>query len=224
MTLKKEYDTELLSRVIEYNHLKYMSFKEGSIDNFELVDEYEKILNARYCKVSRVKKRLLFLLTNCDYVWFITFTFDNKRIGLSTKRKRELIRSVLNTHDFLYILNVDYGKTTEREHYHCVLGTNWDMDINQFIQNAYPCFSLSIQCKKGLNDYKRLSKYINKLTNHCLKASTKKQRLVYNFKGYDAISHHNDINRRFYLKDKIKLENDTLLDKGVISAEDFGLI
>lgn len=63
-------------------------------------------------------------MSRCSYVWFCTFTFDNYYIDKSDRTKRDLIKRVLNSHDFIYILNIDYGKTTEREHYHCILGTN----------------------------------------------------------------------------------------------------
>lgn len=101
------------------------------------------------------------------------------------RTKRDLIKSVINTHDFKYILNIDYGKSTEREHYHCIISTNLNFNVNQFIQDSYPCHCLALPCKKGESDFKSLTKYLNKLLNHCLKATTKKQRLLYNFKGYD---------------------------------------
>lgn len=178
-----EFDIDLLSNVIQYNHEKYIAFK--NYEPFKINKDYERILKARYQKCSRIKKRLIYLLTRYEYIWFCTFTFDNYYIDKCTRTKRDLIKSVIDSHDFKYILNIDYGKKTEREHYHCIIATNIDFDINQYIQANYPCFSCSILCKKGLNDYKRLSKYINKLTNHCIKATTKRQRILYNFKGYD---------------------------------------
>ena len=176
---EKDYDIDFLTQVIQYNHDRYIAFKEGI--PFEENKEFEKVLTARYMKVSRIKRRLVYLLSRYDYIWFCTFTFDNYYIDKCDRTKRDLIKSVINTHDFKYILNIDYGKTTEREHYHCIIGTNINFDVNQYIQSNYPCFSLSINCKKGSEDFYRLSKYINKLTNHCIKATTKRQRLLYNF-------------------------------------------
>ena len=178
-----DYDIEYLQQVIEYNQKKYYAYKNG-ID-FDINNQFERTLKARYQKCSRIKKRFIYLLTRCDYIWFCTFTFDNYYINKSDRTKRDLIKSVINTHDFKYIVNIDYGKQTEREHYHCIIGTDINFNVNQFIQNYYPCFCLAIPCKKGRNDFKRLSKYINKLANHCIKATTKRQRMLYNFKGYD---------------------------------------
>lgn len=179
----KDYDIQLLTDVINYNHLRYYCYKNSL--PFELNSYYEKILKARYSKSSRIQRRFFYLLTRYSYIWFCTFTFDNNYINKSTRTKRDLIKNVINSYDFKYILNVDYGKSTEREHYHCLIGTNYDMDLDEYIKNNYPCFSKSIECKKGIDDFKSLSKYIDKLTNHCIKATTKRQRIVYNFKGYD---------------------------------------
>ena len=179
-----DYNEKLLKDLIEYNKKRFYAFKSGS--TFELNPTFEKLLNARVQKVGRIKKRLLYLLIRYKYIWFCTFTFSDNYINKCERTKRDLIKSVLNTHDFKYILNIDYGKNTQRQHFHCILATDIDMDINQYFQNYYNGgYSLSIQCKKGIDDLTRLTKYIDKLVNHCIKATTRRQRLVYNFKGYD---------------------------------------
>lgn len=180
-----DYNEKLLKDLIEYNKKRFYAFKSGS--TFELNPTFEKLLNARVQKVGRIKKRLLYLLIRYKYIWFCTFTFSDNYINKCERTKRDLIKSVLNTHDFKYILNIDYGKNTQRQHFHCILATDIDMDINQYFQNYYNGgYSLSIQCKKGIDDLTRLTKYIDKLVNHCIKATTRRQRLVYNFKGYDS--------------------------------------
>ena len=179
-----DYHEELLNNLITYNKNRFISFKNNL--PFETNEEYERLLNARINKVGRIKKRLLYLLIRYDYIWFCTFTCSDKYINKTERTKRDLIKEVLNKYDFKYILNIDYGKQTQRQHFHCILATNFDLDINKLFQENYTGgFSKSIQCKKGLNDFKRLTKYIDKLVNHCIKATTNKQRLVYNFKGYD---------------------------------------
>lgn len=179
-----DYNEKLLSDLIEYNKKRFYAFKEQK--PFEYNPQFEKLLNARIQKVGRIKKRLLYLLLRYKYIWFCTFTFSDKYINKSERTKRDLIKSVLNTHDFKYILNIDYGKNTQRQHFHCILASDIDMDVNQYFQNYYlGGYSLSIQCKKGIDDLTRLTKYIDKLVNHCIKATTRRQRLVYNFKGYD---------------------------------------
>lgn len=178
-----DYNEKLLSDVIDYNKKRFYSFKEGL--SYKRNPEFERILNSRIQKVGRIKRRLLYLLLRYENIWFCTFTFSDKFINKSERTKRDLIKKYLNSHDFKYILNIDYGKQTMRQHFHCILATDIDMDVNQYFQSNYPCHSLSIQCKKGINDLTRLTKYIDKLVNHCIKSTTNRQRLVYNFKGYN---------------------------------------
>lgn len=213
-----DYNEKLLNELIDYNKKRFYAFKNGT--SFEYDYNLEKLLNARIQKVGRIKKRLLYLLIRHKYIWFCTFTFDNNYINKCERTKRDLIKKYLNTHDFKYILNIDYGKQTQRQHFHCILATDMDIDINQYFQGNYPCHSLSIQCKKGLDDLQRLTKYIDKLVNHCIKSTTNRQRLVYNFKGYDQFcptSHDKTI--QYYLEYEILFKNVTLLDKGDITGK-----
>ena len=212
-----DYNESLLNNLIEYNKKRYLAFKEQI--PFEYDCQFEKLLNARIQKVGRIKKRLLYLLIRYKYIWFCTFTFSDKYINKSERTKRDLIKSVLNTHDFKYILNIDYGKQTQRQHFHCILATDIDFDVNQYFQNFYDGgFSLSIQCKKGIDDLSRLTKYIDKLVNHCIKATTRRQRLVYNFKGYDDFCPDSRTKTiQFHFEYEI-FKNVILLDKGDITG------
>ena len=197
-------DNDLMQRVIEYNHNRYLDFKEGVVS--DKIQEFERILCARYMKVSRIKKRLVWLLCRFKYVYFVTFTFDDKRLNQKEETRRKLIKKTLEQiNGAKWILNIDYGKKTEREHYHCIVGLNnldLDGDLISFLltnkqqelsdiyldyklKNIYPCFVSAERIGKQSEDIKRLSKYIDKLGNHCIKASTYNSRIVYNFKGYD---------------------------------------
>ena len=213
-----DYNESLLNNLIDYNKKRYYAFKEQI--PFEINPIYEKLLNARIQKVGRIKKRLLYLLLRYKYIWFCTFTFSDKYINKSERTKRDLIKSVLNTHDFKYILNIDYGKQTQRQHFHCILATDIDMDVNQYFQNFYEGgFTLSIQCKKGVDDLARLTKYIDKLVNHCIKATTRRQRLVYNFKGYDNFCPDSRTKSIQYNFEYELFKNVSLLDKDDITGK-----
>lgn len=212
-----DYNEKLLNDLIDYNKRRYFAFKNEL--PFEYNKEYEKLLNARIQKVGRIKKRLLYLLVRYKYIWFCTFTFSDKYIDKSERTKRDLIKKYLNTHDFKYILNIDYGKTTQRQHFHCILATDVDMDVNQYFQSFYSGgYSLSIQCKKGVDDLTRLTKYIDKLVNHCIKSTTNRQRLVYNFKGYDSFCPDSRTKTIQYNLEYEIFKNVTLLDKGDITG------
>lgn len=183
--IEKEYSIELLKQLEQYNHERYLAHLNNN--TFEYNKDFECMLSARYMKVSRIKRRLVYLLSRKKNIWFCTFTFDNYYIDKCDRTKRDLIKNIINTRDFQYILNIDYGKTTEREHYHCIIGTNCSLDLNEYLQNNYPCFCLALPVRISKADIDRLSKYINKLTNHCIKSTTKRQRVYYNFKGYDGL-------------------------------------
>ncbi len=215
-----DYNEQLLNELISYNKKRFFAFKNNL--PFEYDRDKEKLLNARIQKVGRIKKRLLYLLIRYKYIWFCTFTFNNNYIDKCERTKRDLIKSVINTHDFKYILNIDYGKNTQRQHFHCIIASNIDMDVNQYMQCFYTGgYSLSIQCKKGLDDLTRLTKYIDKLVNHCIKATTNRQRLVYNFKGYDNFCPDSRTKTIQYYLEYDLFKNVTLLDKGDINGKYF---
>lgn len=213
-----DYNEKLLSSLIEYNKKRYYSFVNKT--DFVINKDFERLLNSRIQKVGRIKKRLLYLLIRYKYIWFCTFTFNNNYISKSERTKRDLIKKYLNTHDFKYILNIDYGKNTQRQHFHCILATNSNFDVNNYFQSSYPCHSLSILCKKGYEDLNRLTKYIDKLVNHCIKSTTNRQRLVYNFKGYNQFCPtQHDVTIQYKLELDLILKNVTLLDKGDITGK-----
>lgn len=176
-------DIELLNKVIQYNKDKKIAFNNGII--IPKNDEYERILCARYMKVSRVKKRLFYLFYEYKYIWFCTFTFSDNMINKCRRTKLNAIKKCINQFDFKYILNIDYGKTTEREHYHCIIGTNKKIDLDKDFKEKYNSFCSAFMVNNKIDDLKRLSKYINKLTNHCIKSTCKRERIIYNFKGFD---------------------------------------
>ena len=103
---------------------------------------------------------------------------------------------------YLCAINVDYGKKNERGHYHCIVATNFNLDLRKYLKENYRCFTSCDRIGTSSNDIKRLSKYINKLTNHCIKNTTKNKRIVYNFVGYDK---YKELGRIMFIKDSYKL-------------------
>lgn len=195
-------DYSLEASLIDYNKSRYNAFKNGF--SFEEYKPFQKIINARYCKSSRIKKRLVYLITHFDYLFFCTFTFDDLLLSKCDRTKRDYIKCTLNnfTPDIHYILNVDYGKKNEREHYHCIVATNFNLDLRKYLKENYRCFTSCDRIGTSSNDIKRLSKYINKLTNHCIKDTTKNKRIVYNFVGYDK---YKELGRIMFIKDSYNL-------------------
>lgn len=198
-----EVNRTLMRDVINYNVLKrYLFMTEGEI--IENTD-YDRILKARYNKLSRIKKRFLYLLCRRKYIFFCTFTFSDEYIDKCDRTKKDLIKNAImdSSDDSYYILNIDYGKNTEREHYHAIIGSNYDISFPLMVN--YDCFSYiePIRCTK--DDLVRITKYINKLSNHCVKDTTFNRRIIYNFKGYDEIK-DKLTSRYFYVKDKDRVD------------------
>lgn len=175
-------DNELLKEVINYN--KYKRYHFNHFIQWEENKQFDKILNARYHKVSRIKKRFRYLFENKTYFYFLTFTFDNKYIDKCERTKKDLIKHCLLEFDkdYYVILNKDFGKKNEREHYHAILGTDSSDNLLEFLNKNYPCrFHVERILFKG-KDFSKLSKYINKLQNHCVKDTTLKTRIYFKIK------------------------------------------
>ena len=181
-------DENLLNTVSSYNKRRFECYKNHI--PFNENKDYERILSARYMKVARIKKRFVYLISRFKYLYFCTFTFDNKYIECCDRTQRDLIKNSLNGFDknIKYILNVDYGSKTERLHYHSIVATNSDDDLRSYLSINYPCRSNVKSIRLGSEDFNRVVKYINKLSNHCTKDSTKNRRIVYNFKGYSDLA------------------------------------
>lgn len=178
-------DDEFLDSLILYNKYKRYCF-ENNIP-MKKNKKFESILSSRYQKVSRIKKRFIYLIARYKYLYFVTFTFDDYYINLCDRSRKDLIKKSLYSfdNDIKYICNIDYGKTTERLHYHCIVATNSSFSLSTHLKDSYPCFTYTEKIRLSNSDLKRTTKYINKLSNHAIKDSTKCSRVLYNFKGYD---------------------------------------
>lgn len=198
------FDSKLESQVIKYNQYLKRCFKTNTPVRLQN-KEYERILNARYEKISRIKRRFVYLIQNYTYIYFCTFTFDNDLIKKCDRTKKDCIKSSLHSFDsdIKFILNVDYGDKTEREHYHALVGTHSPLSLRQHLKDTYPCRTGCEFVDIHTDDIKRLSKYINKLSNHCVKDSTKRKRIYFNFKGYDVFKP--PLNRIMYILDSDNL-------------------
>lgn len=195
-------DEELIKSVIDYNKHRRFNYYNGVVE--DPIIEFERILKARYNKISRIKKRFLYLLCNFKNIYFITFTLNDYYINLCDRSRKDLIKKCLYDFDddIHYIINIDYGKKTERLHYHGIIATDSDSDLKKFLDLNYPSFSYTEKIRFSDNDYKRVSKYLNKLSNHACKDTTKRSRVLYNFKGYDIYDFDKDYKKELIDLDK----------------------
>lgn len=157
-------------------------------------NECDLILNAdkQRRKRLRAKINLMFMRGSC---YFVTLTFNDEVLNSTTyKDRRIMVTRFLKTVGVEYVGNVDFGKTTEREHYHAIVRSytlcniqyhyfkkyGWICDeCEQFSKWSKNGFYTIKSCNKEENDIKKLASYVTKLTNHAVKETTKRNALIY---------------------------------------------
>lgn len=197
---------ELLMRDLSrYNKKKYLAFLEGEV--LEPIPVFEKLLDNRQKKVSRIKDSIIILSARYkSYVYFCTFTFNDYYLNSSDRTRKRLIKSTLVgfDKDIMYLLNVDYGKKNGRLHYHAIIGTDNSDNFRAYLKENYPCMS---SCDRVYFNSKRdlvqVSKYINKLSNHAVKDTTRRSRMIRNFSSYEKLDSQAD--RIFYKLEDINI-------------------
>ena len=184
-----DYDTAISQRCFLLQH------------NPEAYSECLKINNARYKKASRVRSKLSKMLHNNDTVVFLTLTFSDDTLRNTTEQtRRRYVTRYLSSFASDYVANIDYGKTNGREHYHAVANAVAPLDLwskygyilSEYVKDPktdckprnvpkrYKDLSPDEQRRlMSLDDEKRISKYIAKLSNHALKETNRRSVLIY---------------------------------------------
>lgn len=125
----------------------------------------EKIVNSNYSKRHRILKRITAMFNGCSKLYFGTLTFTDSILNsTSVKTRRTYVARFLKSNCNVYVSNVDFGDTTNREHYHFIA------DINSTCIWPYGIFKFELVRQSGCSD-KCITKYIAKLTNHCVKGT-----------------------------------------------------
>ena len=155
------------------NDLEFWCFLNHKLEE---LNEIERITKASRARTKRLYKRVSKILLNGNCI-FLTLTFTNQALEeTSQSTRRKYVSRFLKKYDCLYVANIDFGKTNQREHYHALISTNkvnhkdWlygDIDFKR------------VRNKNIQTDTKRLSKYIAKLSNHAIKETTQRCCLLY---------------------------------------------
>ena len=137
-----------------------------------------------YRRTSRLRKRIDFMLSNFDCL-FLTITFNNYFLNSTTlKTRRTYVTRFLNSLNCYAVGNIDFGNGnkyidysgyervgTFREHYHCIVATDFVDNTNNRLW-SYGGVNIERIVTDDNNTSRRTSKYITKLTSHCVKKST----------------------------------------------------
>ena len=166
------------NKINVYDITKYSSFYEEEIlkDNFK---ECEKIYNCISRRKTRVFKKLIFwfyyVSKNTDkFLIFGTLTFRDEVLERTSKEtRRRYTARFLNDNTLHYVANIDYGKTTNREHYHFIALVDHKIDKDLWTYG----FTLYSKIKKNTSLRNRKN-YLMKLTNHTYKDSTKQEKII----------------------------------------------
>lgn len=167
------YNNNDIDKVTQLYDIWYSKMLEyGS----ELWFEAKRVNGARYARNSRLWKRIYSMLCKGDCI-FLTLTFTDNDLSHSTfDDRRRWVRRYLKSQSDYYIANIDFGEKNGREHYHAVIMAS-EVDYSGWNTKHGNINGKRIHC--GIDDAKRLSKYVSKLTNHAIKDTAKSFRIIY---------------------------------------------
>jgi len=138
------------------------------------LEEAHKVNYASYKRVKRLKERIERYLTMGECIW-LTLTFTDDILAKTNQEtRRKYVSRFLKSQSASYVANIDYGKQTEREHYHALVLCDY-LDKSKWLYG----FSYTERVKNHVNAAAKLSKYVSKLTNHAIKETTKRQVYIY---------------------------------------------
>lgn len=142
----------------------------------ELWLEAKRVNGARYARNTRLWKRIYSMLCKGQCI-FLTLTFTDYDLSHSTfDDRRRWVRRYLKSQSDYYIANIDFGEKNGREHYHAVILAD-KVSYSEWNSKHGNINGKIIHC--GVEDAKRLSKYVSKLTNHAIKDTAKSFRVIY---------------------------------------------
>lgn len=178
--LLEEYG--VVSHVLRHNKGDLMDIyrlRDKCIDegNYEVFKECIKINHATYSRTKRLKDRIESMLLSGDCL-FLTLTFNDSTLSsTSAKERRVAVTRFLKLFNSRYVANIDFGAKNNREHYHAVICSS-SIDLNSW--RKYGNINVKHVRNRDIeNDKTRLAKYISKLSNHCIKETTKRSSLIY---------------------------------------------
>jgi hypothetical protein len=154
-------------------------------DNPLYWNEAKKINHATFKRNVRLKNRIEGMLKSGTCL-FLTLTFRNDVLdSTSAETRKKYVQRFLSHFSTKYIANIDFGGENGREHYHSVILIDnidyhlWEYGIINGEKIRYN------KDDKSDASAARLAKYTNKLVNHAIKETTKRQALIYSRSAWD---------------------------------------
>lgn len=150
---------------------------------FPLADKTAlRMLDSMYHRKQRLYNRIEKMFSSYDDCVFLTLTFTDYYLKHTNETfdsdpRRLAIRRFLKRFD-CYVGNVDFGDDNGREHYHAIVNRRVTDEEADFYRRNYGNINFEMIHKVDVSS-ERLSKYMTKLCNHALKASTRRSALLY---------------------------------------------
>lgn len=143
----------------------------------EYIKEAERVNNAEYHRVKRLRTRIGRMLENHNCV-FITLTFDPKKgiFDTTQETRKKYVKNYLKSQSNCYVANIDYGEENGQEHYHALVINR--VDPKPWNNKCGNC-DVKLVNNCDLDTSIKIAKYISKLTNHAIKATTKRSCIIY---------------------------------------------
>lgn len=148
------------------------------------------IWSSQHQRANRLRKRVKSMME--DGAWFLTLTFRDSVLASTSKESRRLyVRRFLKECFGAFVANKDFGKDFGREHYHAVVSNPLDAAVLGLVHDSKGAHSTLVGWDYGYSnwekvssgdaekDLKRVSKYLAKLTNHALKETSCKERMIF---------------------------------------------
>ena len=147
-----------------------------NFNEYDLMVDLKRYFNSFAKKQSYTKKIIEWLLhQDC---LFLSIEFKPELLKkTSEKTRRRYVKLALDNLGGGYIANIDFGKKTNHEHYHCII-QNTNIDYKPLRDK----FGRVNGERIIYNDVVALNRYIYKLTSHCLKPTTHNSRILTNVK------------------------------------------
>ena len=158
------------------------------LDNITDFRVCESVYDSYRHKIKRLDKRIKDILNSGSKCLFLTLNFKDINELEQDKRRLQVVR-FLKKNCIDYIANIDYGsnkiyidrhgierEATEREHYHALVSIDNNINLDSWLDYGLIHYEVVHSSK----DSKALARYINKLRNHTIKESTKRnQSIIY---------------------------------------------
>lgn len=172
------YETNLLSECNDFHRYLRDLSELYCCDVPHVCYKYNHTQAARNKRLEKRVQLMFFADSKETPLKFVTFTFEKVPDEEYIKDYRVKIVRLLKETCFDYVSNEDYGFHTDRFHYHaiCLLKTPTSEEdiITKWKDIGFTYFE-AVETK---ND-KALSLYVNKLVNHAIKTTNKRQAIMY---------------------------------------------